>query len=232
MSHKTTAHPRKHGSFRSYTIGFVLSLIFTFIPYYLVQNHNSGTSTVLLMTILGLAVVQLIIQLLFFLHLGRKPQPRWELYFFIATVGMILVVVGASLIIVNNLHKNMAVVDQQKKLVNDEAIAQINGKLTGACQTTHENHQVVIKNDAISPYHISANRCDTLTFVSGDGKSLDIKIGLPDAHSSYAGESELAVRPGKTKTITLSEIGGFNFYDNQHPEIVGSLSVLDEDQGQ
>jgi cytochrome o ubiquinol oxidase operon protein cyoD len=230
MSHDTTSHPQKHGTITSYTTGFVLSLIFTLIPYYLVQNHNSGTSSVLLLAILGLAVIQLIIQVLYFLHLGRKPQPRWEIYFFIATVGMILVVVGGSLIIVNNLHRNMGVMDQEKKLVNDEGIAQINGKLTGACQTTLVNHQVVIKNDAVSPRHVTANKCDTLTFVSDDGLSHAMTFGTYPAHGSYAGDSELDVRPGKTKTITLSESGGFNFHDHERPEIEGSFLVLTDDQ--
>src|SRR5687768_12731131 len=86
----------EHGTMKSYVIGFVLSLIFTFIPYYLVVN-KTVSGGVLLATILGFAVLQMIIQITFFLHLGRGPKPKWNLYFFISTVGIILVVVGGSI---------------------------------------------------------------------------------------------------------------------------------------
>src|SRR4051812_48599144 len=121
MRHRTG----EQGAIESYFIGFILSLIFTLIPYYLVQSHK-GIGNVLLLAILGLAVIQLIIQVLYFLHLGRGPKPHWELYFFISTIGIILVVVGASLVIIHNLHSNMSVQDQKKKLINDEAIYKIN----------------------------------------------------------------------------------------------------------
>jgi cytochrome o ubiquinol oxidase subunit IV len=226
MRHRTG----EQGAIKSYFIGFILSLIFTLIPYYLVQSHK-GIGNVLLLAILGLAVIQLIIQVIYFLHLGRGPKPHWELYFFISTIGIILVVVGASLIIIQNLRSNMSVIDQKTKLINDEAIYQVDGKLTGACQTTLANHQIVIKNDAVSPRQITANKCDTLTFVNEDRHIHAITFGTHPAHDSYAGESELNVRPGKSKTITLSEVGGFNYHDHQRPLIVGSFLVLNDDQG-
>ena len=226
MRHRTG----EKGAVKSYFIGFILSLIFTLVPYYLVQSHK-GIGNLLLVAILGLAVIQLIIQILYFLHLGRGPKPHWELYFFISTIGIILVVVGASLIIINNLHSNMNVRDQKAKLINGEAIYQVDGKLTGACQITLVNHQAIIKNSAVSPRQITANKCDTLTFVNEDSYSHTITFGTHLAHSSYGGESELDIRPGKTKTITLSEVGGFNFHDHERPILTGSFLVLNNSQG-
>jgi cytochrome o ubiquinol oxidase operon protein cyoD len=61
----TTQHHEEHGTTASYVSGFLLSLLFTFIPYYLViEKKVSGNA--LLATILGFAVIQMIIQLLFF----------------------------------------------------------------------------------------------------------------------------------------------------------------------
>jgi cytochrome o ubiquinol oxidase operon protein cyoD len=231
MSHGSAHRPSEHGQTKSYVIGFILSLIFTLIPYYLVQNQV-GVGRYLLVAILGLAVIQLIIQVVYFLHLGRKPTPHWEIGFLLSTISIILVVTAGSLVIIHNLHSNMSIPDQEKTLVNSEAIYQVNGKLTGACQMIHANHQVVIKNDAVSPRHVSADKCDTLTFVNQDKERHEITFGTHTAHSSYAGLSEFELRLGKPVTITLSETGGFNFHDHEQPSIAGSFLVLFSSQGQ
>lgn len=223
-------NPQEHGTIKSYIIGFIASLIFTFIPYYLVTHHLHG-GTGILVAILVLAVVQLVIQVEYFLHLGRGPKPRWEVYFFLSTISIILVVVGGSLIIVNNLHSNMSLPDQKMKLVNDEAIYQVDGKLTGACQATHVNYRIIFANNAVSPRHVAANKCDTLTFINEDSVTRDVAFGTHPAHESYAGISEFQLASGKTKTITLSESGAFNFHDHLHPTITGSFLVLDVTQG-
>lgn len=209
---------------QSYVIGFLLSLVFTFIPYYLVVN-KTVVGTALLATILCFAVLQMIVQVTFFLHLGRGPKPNWNLFFFIATVGLILVVVGGSVMIINNLHYNMSPTDQTKKLASDEAIYQIGGELTGACQGTRANHQVMIKNGQVTPAHTYANKCDTLTFINEDDKAREITFGSHPEHGVYAGENELLVRKGRNKTITLSESGTFEFHDHFQAETAGHFTV-------
>ncbi len=228
MSH-TTHHASseknsEHGTVRSYVIGFILSLVFTFIPYYLVVNQTvSGSS--LLVTILAFAVMQMIVQVTFFLHLGRGPKPNWNLFFFIATVGIILVVVGGSIMIMNNLYRNMMPADQVSKLANDEGIYQIGEEKTGACQGQHANHKISIKNGQISPSHTDAGLCDTLTFINEDDKVREITFGTHPQHGVYAGESELVVRKGRAKSITLSEAGTYQFHDHLQAEIAGDFTV-------
>lgn len=214
----------EHGPMLSYVIGFILSLIFTFIPYYLVVNQIiSGKG--LLIAILGIAVVQMVVQVTFFLHLGRGPKPNWNLFFFIATVGIILVVVGGSIMIMNNLYNNMLPSDQTKKLVGDEGIYQIGGEKTGACQGHHTNHKIIIKNGLVSPAHTKAHMCDTLTFINEDDKAREITFGTHPEHGVYAGESELLVRKGHAKSITLSELGTYQFHDHLQAETAGDFTV-------
>ncbi|HSX44087.1 MAG TPA: cytochrome o ubiquinol oxidase subunit IV [Candidatus Saccharimonadales bacterium] len=215
---------QEHGTKQSYVIGFILSLIFTLIPYYLVVNQ-SLTGNALLVTILGFAVAQMIIQITFFLHIGRGPKPNWNLFFFAGTVGIVLVVVGGSIVIINNLHYNMQPSDQTKKIINDEGIYQVGGELTGACQGQYTNHQVIIKNGQVSPVHTYANKCDTLTFINQDSEIRDIAFGSHPQHLLYAGESELTVRKGVGKTITLSDSGTYLFHDHLHEETAGEFTV-------
>lgn len=223
--HYTPGKPEhEHGTMKSYVIGFVLSLVFTLIPYYLVVNKTvSGTA--LLLTILGFAVMQAIIQITFFLHLGRGPKPKWNLFFFASTVGIILVVVGGSIVIINNLHYNMQPSDQTKKLIADEGISQVEGIKTGACQGQHANHQVTITNGQVSPLHTSSRLCDTLTFINQDNEIIDIAFGEHPQHMAYAGESELILRKNQNKTITLSESGTYLFHDHLHIQTAGDFTV-------
>ncbi len=214
----------EHGTIESYVTGFVLSLLATFVPYYMVTKQTV-TGSALLATILGFAVVQMIIQVTFFLHLGRGPKPNWNLYFYVATVGIILVVVGGSIMIINNLHYNMSPSDQIKKLANDEAIYQIGGEKTGACKEIQANHKVTIINGQVNPLHTVAQKCDTLTFISEDSGSREIAFGTHPAHEAYAGETDLTIRKGLSKTITLSESGTYQFHDHLHEETAGDFTV-------
>ncbi len=224
MSQHSSKSHGEHGSTKSYVIGFLLSLLFTVIPYSLVIKQTVSGNT-LLATILGFAVLQMIIQITFFLHLGRGPKPKWNLFFFISTVGIILVVVGGSIMIINNLHYNMSSSDQTKKLANAEGIYQIGGEKTGACQGQHPNHKVTIKNGQVSPLHTVASKCDTLTFINEDDNVREITFGTHPQHEVYGGETELVVRKGRTKSITLSESGTYQFHDHMQAETAGDFIV-------
>ncbi len=214
----------EHGTMKSYVIGFLLSLIFTFIPYYMVINQTVSGSA-LLATILGFAVLQMVVQITFFLHLGRGPKPNWNLFFFIATVGIILIVVGGSIMIMNNLYQNMMPSDQTKKLANDEGIYQIGGEKTGACHGQYDNHKITIKNGQVLPLHTDAHMCDTVTFINEDEREREITFGTHPQHGVYAGENELVVRKGRAKSITLSESGTYQFHDHLQAETAGDFTV-------
>ncbi len=213
----------EHGSVRSYIIGFILSLVFTIIPYFMVVNQTVK-GTALLVTILVFAFIQMYIQLIFFLHLGLGPKQKWNLYFFVGTFSFILMVVAGSIVIINSLHYNMSPTEKVKKLVNDEGIYQIGGVATGACQTIGINHKVIISNGIVNPLFTTANKCDTLTFINED-KVREITFGEHPDHEPYAGIIELDIQKNKNKTITLSESGLYKFHDHLRPETAGQFTV-------
>lgn len=220
----------EHGNFVSYVIGFFLSLVFTFIPYYLVVDQTVRGG-LLLGTILSFAVLQMIIQIVFFLHLGRGPKPLYNVVFFVSTVGIILVVVGGSIMIISNLHYNMSPQDQTKKLANDENIYQVKDQKTGACKGQYANHKITIKNGQPNPLHTVAIKCDTLTFINEDNQIRKITFGTHPNHGTYAGENELEVRKGRAKSITLSEPGRYQFHDHVQSEVAGGFTVIPNEEG-
>lgn len=223
MQHTTKQRP-EHGTVTSYVIGFALSLVFTLIPYYLVVN-KTVSGNVLLGIILGFALLQMLIQIAFFLHWGRGPKPNWNLFFFASTFVIVLFVVLASVLIIHNLRYNMLPSEQTKRIINDEGIYQIDGQPTGACQGQHDNYQIIIKNGQLAPSHTDARRCDTLTFINQDGGSRTIVFGSYPNSQSYAGENNLSVRKGQNQTITLSETGDYQFYDQTHTATTGAFTV-------
>ncbi|MFZ1250510.1 MAG: cytochrome o ubiquinol oxidase subunit IV [Candidatus Microsaccharimonas sp.] len=88
----------------SYIIGFVLSVITTLFAYFAVVNQIWPTQ-VLIYIILGLAVVQLMVQMVFFLHIGRGN--RWKSVTFVFTLLVVVIVVVGTLWIMANLDYNM-----------------------------------------------------------------------------------------------------------------------------
>ncbi len=102
----TSHHDSGQGSVFSYVIGFISSIALTLIAYYLVVNHIlQGWQ--LIGAIIGLAVIQLLVQLFCFLHLGRESKPRWNLFVLLFAALIVLIVVIGSLWIMNNLNYRM-----------------------------------------------------------------------------------------------------------------------------
>lgn len=208
----------------AYVVGFLLSLVFTAIPYYMVVNKTVTGST-LMATILGFAVLQMLVQIFFFLHLGRGPKPLYNVVFFAATVGTILVVVLGSIWIMDHLNYNMASTDVSKYLAEKEGISQIGGEKTGACKGNYKNYKVSIAGGTATPAYIEAKICDTLTFINEDEEVHEISFGTHPQDVNYAGQSELEVRKGRSKTLVLNEAGTYQFHDDLTPMLSGSFTV-------
>lgn len=97
---------------KMYAIGFIVSLVLTLAAFGLTSlhvdsRHASIPHEFLIPIIIGLAVAQLITQLLFFVHLGRESKPRLHLVSFLFMLLVLVIVVGGSLWIMANLDYNM-----------------------------------------------------------------------------------------------------------------------------
>ncbi len=96
----------KHGNIRSYVIGFIWSIILTLASYFLVVAHIfTGLNLVLVIT--ALSIIQVMIQMIYFLHLGDEPKPYWNLIAFLFMTLVVVILVGGSLWIMYNLNYRM-----------------------------------------------------------------------------------------------------------------------------
>jgi len=109
MSHQSNdvvMHGGSHGSIKAYIVGFILSIILTIIPFVVVgQSLLSGIA--LFIAISMLALVQLFVQLAYFLHLNLKSESRWNSITFAFTVLVVFVLIAGSIWIMLNLNYNM-----------------------------------------------------------------------------------------------------------------------------
>ena len=95
-----------HGSVKSYLIGFVLAVVLTVIPFNLVMDHTLPPSTMLI-AILALAVVQIVVHLIYFLHLDSSSEQRWNVMAFVFTLLILFIVLAGSLWVMHNMNANM-----------------------------------------------------------------------------------------------------------------------------
>lgn len=118
MADKASIQAERHGlTMKSYATGFILSILLTLVAYIMVKMHLDGSGLgrkAVIGGVVGLAFAQFLVQLLFFLHMGRETRPRWKLMTFLGAVLVVLILVVGSIWIMYNLNYHMTT-----KQVND-----------------------------------------------------------------------------------------------------------------
>ncbi|QYR24295.1 cytochrome o ubiquinol oxidase subunit IV [Paenibacillus sp. sptzw28] len=89
-------HHESHGSLKSYVIGFVLSIVLTIIPLLLVLKGGMSKNATL-WTIVLAAVVQLCVQLFFFMHIREGEKPHYNIMALIFGIIVVIAIVGGSM---------------------------------------------------------------------------------------------------------------------------------------
>ncbi|PLZ02655.1 cytochrome o ubiquinol oxidase subunit IV [Burkholderia sp. WAC0059] len=95
-----------HGTLKGYVTGMVLSLLLTFASFGAVMSgvvpRGFGLATIVV-----LCVAQLVVQLVYFLHIGTARDQRSNTGIFLCTAFLIAVIVGLSLWVMHNANVNM-----------------------------------------------------------------------------------------------------------------------------
>ena len=104
-----TVAGESHASVKSYMIGFVLSVILTAIPFGLVMDttHHGFSAETVLAAILAFAIVQVFVHIVYFLHMDRSAEQRWNVLAFSFTILILAIVVAGSVWIMHNATTNM-----------------------------------------------------------------------------------------------------------------------------
>jgi cytochrome o ubiquinol oxidase operon protein cyoD len=93
-----------HGSRKSYITGFLLAIALTVVPFGLVMSHAS-VGTPLIIAVFALA--QIGVHVVYFLHVDRSEEQRWNLTALVFTAIVVCIILGGSIWIMHNLDANM-----------------------------------------------------------------------------------------------------------------------------
>ena len=103
--HHEAAHA--HGSMGSYMIGFGLSVILTAVPFWLVMTGALHDPQLTAFTIMGFAVVQILVHMIFFLHMNTRSENGWTMMAAIFTIVLVVITLSGSMWVMYHLNHNM-----------------------------------------------------------------------------------------------------------------------------
>jgi cytochrome o ubiquinol oxidase subunit IV len=96
-----------HGSYRSYMTGFILSVILTAIPFWLVMARPIEDASLTGLIVVGFAAVQIVVHMIYFLHMNTRSEGGWTLTALVFTAIIVIIVLVGSLWVMYNLNVNM-----------------------------------------------------------------------------------------------------------------------------
>jgi len=94
----TSFHDTEKTTLKNYVIGFTLS------AYLLVVNHAVSGKWALAIVVGALALIQFVVQITLFLHLGQEAKPKFKLLVFSFMLLVVIILVGGSIWIMYNLN--------------------------------------------------------------------------------------------------------------------------------
>ena len=116
-AHDTHAHPAghddhhgevgPHSSLRDYTIGFVLSVVLTAIPFWLVMAKVIADRNTAIVVLGTFAVVQILVHMVYFLHMNGSIEGGWTLLSTIFTVVFVAIGISGTLWVMFHMNANM-----------------------------------------------------------------------------------------------------------------------------
>ena len=107
--HGEAHHPDgiPHFSRRDYATGFLLAAALTAVPFWLVMTHPLGNPGLTGLVVMGLAAVQVVVHMVYFLHMNSRSEGGWTLLALLFTILLVVIVLSGSLWVMYHLDANM-----------------------------------------------------------------------------------------------------------------------------
>jgi cytochrome o ubiquinol oxidase operon protein cyoD len=96
-----------HLTLRGYVTGFFAAVFLTAIPFWLVMGKTLGGSNLTAAVILAFAAVQIVVHMVYFLHMSPKSEGGWNLLALLFTVMLVVIALSGSLWVMYHLNHNM-----------------------------------------------------------------------------------------------------------------------------
>lgn len=92
---------------KGYLTGFALAVILTAIPFWLVMGKVFAAPTVTAIVVLGFAAVQIVVHMIYFLHMNGRSEGGWTLLALLFTLVLVVITLSGSLWVMYHLNHNM-----------------------------------------------------------------------------------------------------------------------------
>jgi len=96
-----------HSTFKGYMTGFVLSVILTAIPFWIVMAKVFDKPSTTALVVLAFAVVQIIVHMIYFLHMNTKAEGGWSMLALVFTLVLVVITLSGSIWVMYHLNNNM-----------------------------------------------------------------------------------------------------------------------------
>jgi cytochrome o ubiquinol oxidase operon protein cyoD len=96
-----------HGSLKGYVTGFLLSVILTAIPFWLVMGDVIADSRVTAFVVMAFAAVQIVVHMVYFLHMNTRSEGGWTMLALIFTLVIVVITLAGSLWVMHHMNANM-----------------------------------------------------------------------------------------------------------------------------
>ena len=105
--HGPTGDHAPHGTARSYVTGFVLSVILTAVPFWLVMGNVLGSTLTTSLVIMAFAAVQIVVHMIYFLHMNTKSEGGWTFISLTFTLTLVVITLAGSIWVMYHMDQNM-----------------------------------------------------------------------------------------------------------------------------
>ena len=92
---------------RGYLTGFVLSVVLTAVPFWLVMGEPLASKQATAFIIMAFAAAQMIVHIIYFLHMSSKSEEGWTLVSLLFTLILVVITLAGSLWVMYHLDSNM-----------------------------------------------------------------------------------------------------------------------------
>ena len=107
-------HDTVHITVGGYVTGFVLSVILTAIPFWIVMAKVFPSSGTTALVILAFAAVQIVVHMIYFLHMNTKVEAGWSMLAMVFTLVLVVITLSGSLWVMYHLKHNMMPMSPQQ----------------------------------------------------------------------------------------------------------------------
>jgi cytochrome o ubiquinol oxidase operon protein cyoD len=96
-----------HSTLSGYLKGFLLSVVLTAIPFWLVMGKVFDKQSTTILVILAFGIVQIFVHMIYFLHMNTKVEGGWSMTALAFTLILVVITLTGSIWVMFHLNHNM-----------------------------------------------------------------------------------------------------------------------------